>query len=129
MAESINLAWPLQKSNRGAFLTNESTLDAISDDIRLLLITNHGERPIHFDYGANLRQVIFELQGADLRQVAADLINDAVDKWLPFVNLVRVDVFDSTTDSTLRKQEISIEIEFSVGNLDVTRFLKQRIRA
>lgn len=125
---SINLQLPLRKSSKGAFATNVETVRAIADDLRLLILTNHGERVIHGDFGANLRKVIFELQGAQLRQVTKDLINAAVEKWMPFVILNNVIVTDSTVDQTLRQNEIHVKIEFSVGP-GIEGSLEQRIRA
>ena len=125
----INLKFPLQNSSKGAFATNEDTFDAILDDLRILILTNHGERPIHFDFGANLRKVIFEFQGADLRQAIKDSIISAIEQWMSFVNVVSLTVDDETTMSTLKPNQVHITLEFSVGNLDITKTFKQRISA
>lgn len=125
---TINLQFPLKKSAQGAFATNEDTLDAIADDLRILLLSNYGERPILYDFGANLRSVIFESQGESLRQRTSDLIQAAVEKWMPYVRLVRIDVEDFTINSTLLDNEIHVELEFSVGDIDITKVLSQRIR-
>jgi len=129
MATPINLQFPMRRSPQGSFATNESTLDAIADDLKILLLTNYGERPIHYDFGANLREVIFELQGDDLSQSIEDHIVVAIEKWMPFVNVINIDVQDKTTTPTLRSNEIHVKIEFSVGNLDSTKTLEQKISA
>lgn len=129
MADPINLQFPMRRSSKGAFATNETTLEAVADDLRILILSNHGERPIHGDFGANLRQVIFEGQSSDVRQKIKDQIIAAVAKWMPFVNLLQIDVSDSTTDTTLRLNEVHVKITFSVGNIDAAKVLTQRIRA
>jgi len=126
---AINIKWPLEKSPQGSFKTNDATLDAIATDLRLLLITNHGERPIHFDFGANLRSVVFEFEGDELRERMTDSIIEAVEKWMPFVHIKSIEITDSTTNPTLKPHEVDLELEFSVGNLNVLQALKQRIRA
>lgn len=126
MARSINIRFPLRKSSRGAFATNESTIQAVADDLRILISTNHGERPIHFDFGANLRKIIFE-QGPDVKQQIVDAINSAVEKWMPFVILNDIQVTDNTTNTTLRSNEVNVKIAFSVGQLEGV--LEQRLRA
>lgn len=123
----INLKLPLRKSSKGAFASNTNTVDAIKDDLKMLILTNHGERVIHGDYGANLRKVIFDNIGPMLLQSVQDSIVVAVEKWLPFVILNSVIVTDSTTDSTLRENEVHVEIAFSVGS-GINGVLKQRIR-
>lgn len=129
MADPINMKWPMRHGTKGAFETNEDTFDAILDDLKILILTNFGERPVHFDFGANLRPLIFELQGADLRQAINDSVIAAVEKWMPFVNVVNLTVDDETTVTTLRPNEVHITLEFSVGNIDITRILRQRISA
>lgn len=123
---AINLKFPLKRGTAGAFETNQSTIQAVADDLRILILTNYGERPIHYDFGANLRRIIFE-QGADVRQQVRDAIVAAVEKWMPFVVLLEVAVDDVTTDSTLRPNEVHVTITFAVGQLEGA--LEQRIRA
>lgn len=117
----------MQKSAQGAFATNTTTLEAVADDLKLLLLTNHGERPIQSDYGANLRSVIFDVVGEDLRQVVEDLVRSAIEKWMPFVNVLKIEIEDSSTDLTARVNEVIIKLEFSVGNIDSSKILVQRI--
>lgn len=126
MANSINVKFPLRKSAHGAFQTNTSTIDAVKDDLRLLILTNYGERPIHYDFGANLRSIIFE-QGPDVEQKITDAIQAAVEKWMPFVILNSIKVSDSSTNSVLQSNEIRVTINFSVNNIEGV--LEQRVSA
>jgi len=129
MSDPINIKFPLTKGSQGAFDTNVDTLSAVTDDLRILILTNHGERPIHYDFGANLRKVIFEFRGSALRQAIKDSIEVAVEKWMPFVNLLDITVEESTVNPTLRDNEVLVKIKFSIGNIDVNTILVQRIRA
>jgi len=113
---SINIKFPLKRSSQGAFATNDTTIDAVSDDLRILLLSNYGERPIHYDFGANLRSLAFE-QGSGLIGKAENLIVTAIEKWMPFVQLTDLIVEDESTNVTLKPNEISIHLEFKVGEL------------
>lgn len=124
--KSINIKYPLQKSNAGGFATNRTTIEAITDDLRILILSNYGERPIHYDFGANLRKIVFE-QGRDLPQKINNAIRAAVNKWMPFVNILSIDVLDSSTNSTLQDNEVRIRITFAAGQLQGV--LEQNIRA
>lgn len=128
MSNPINICFPLKSSPNGAFATNNTTLDAITDDLRILILTNHGERPIHYDFGANLRSLIFEHQGAELRDMIDNNIRVAVEKWMPYVNILGIEVYDSSNNSTVRQYEIQIKIKFSVGSIDASRVLLQRVK-
>jgi len=129
MANPINIKYPLRHGKAGAFEINEDTFDAIIDDLRILILTNYGERPVHYDFGANLRPLIFEFRGEDLRQAINDSIITAVEKWMPFVNVVSLTVEDETTNHILGPNQIHLKLEFSVGNIDITKILTQRLTA
>jgi len=116
MADPINIKFPLRHGAQGAFATNDDTLAAVADDLTILLLSNFGERPIHSDFGANLRDIIFE-QGIDLKQQVEDNIRVAVDKWMPFVTVGEVDVRTSEDDRNLRPNQIHVKINFFVGQL------------
>ncbi len=122
---SINLTFPLRPGEAGAFETNKSTIDAVVDDLKLLLLSNHGERPIHGDFGANLRTIIFE-PGPNVLQKAEDLVLSAIEKWMPFIQVTNIVVSDSTNNTTLQPNELNIKLNFTVGQIEGS--LNQRIR-
>ena len=124
--EPINIKFPLQRRarHRGEFETNDTTLDAVEDDLKILILTNHGDRPIHYDFGANLRSVLFEAKGEDLSVKIKDAIQDAIDKWMPFVNIIDVNVLDGRAPN-----EVKVQISFSVGNIDEIRIMTQSLSA
>lgn len=125
MANFINIVFPMRRGIQGAFSANTETLRAVSDDLRILLLTNYGERPIHYDFGANLRRILFE-QGDDIKQQINDSIVAAVDKWMPFLVIDEITIQDNKDDSTLRLNEVRVNIDFRVGNLEGS--LSQQIR-
>ena len=116
MANPINIAFPLRKGSQGAFATNDTTLQAVADDLRMLILTNHNERVVHSDFGANLRPIIFEMS-SNVDQQIADAISSAVEKWMPFVNLIDIAVRDERTDANIRPNEIRVTITFSVNQI------------
>ncbi len=128
MATPINMKFPMKMGPKGSFDTNDETLDAVESDLRMLLITNYGDRVIHYDYGTNLRPLVFEFVGDALAQAVKDRILSSVETWMPFVKIVNISVTDSTTNTQLNTNEIHVKIEFTVGNIDVTRVLIQRIK-
>lgn len=114
--KGINLQFPLTKSPQGAFETNKTTISAVTDDLKILILTNFGERPIQYDFGANLRSVIFE-QGPSMEQKIKDLITIAVNKWMPFVILNDIAVLTADNSNNVLQNEVRVRIFFSVGAL------------
>lgn len=85
----IGIKTPLEKGQDvdGLFVMHKNLEDTISDNLRNLLLTNHGERLFRYDYGANLRELAFELGTEEGDTEAILRIREAVSKYLPYVNL------------------------------------------
>lgn len=126
--KSLNIRFPLRRSAHGAFDLNKTTLDAVRDDLKSLIITNWGERIIHYDFGANLRSIIFE-QGEDVKQKIEDAINTAIEKWMPFVNVVDIQTKNQKDDPGLGDYEISLKIIFQVGSTGLEGQLDTKVSA
>jgi phage baseplate assembly protein W len=113
--QPINLAFPLRHGERGAFATNDTTIDAINDDLKILLNTNHGERVIQYDFGANLRAILFE-SGPDVKQQIADNIAVAIEKWLPSLTLENLEVETNDDNLSINENSVQVNIQYNVGN-------------
>ena len=72
----------------GIFEMNYDLGDQITDNLRNLVQTNHGERLGHYDFGANLRPLSLELMGRESFETEAMIrISTATGKYMPFVSL------------------------------------------
>lgn len=86
-------------SSDGIFSMHRDIADQISDNLRNLILTNHGERLGFYDFGANIRPLVFSLGSDDADMIAIERIGVAVGKYMPFVTLdnfqVLIDRFDN----------------------------------
>lgn len=126
--KDLNIAFPLRKGTRGALQTNKLTRDAVRDDLKILILTNHGERLVHGDFGANLRGLIFENMSDDLNAQIENAIVTAVAKWMPFVTVNNIDIKDYTRDSSLPLNAIKLNISFSINGTDLDDSLEVTIK-
>ena len=78
--------------NQGYFATTKTTIDAIKNDIRLLLMTQRGERLFQPFLGMNIRRFLFEQITEDTAIEIENDIVDTIETWLPFVELRNIDV-------------------------------------
>ena len=112
---SVGLDFPISiqaGDTMGYFATTKTTMDAIKNDIRLLLMTQRGERLFQPFLGMNIRRFLFEQITDD---TAIEIENDIVDTfqtWLPFVELRDIDVDLGDQD----RNKISINITFNIQN-------------
>jgi len=112
---------PLRPGIKNVFDVTYSLKDQIADNLRNLLLTNHGERVGLYDYGANLRPVLTEFVSLDdFDSTAIERIKKAVDKWMPYINL---NDFTSKVDRTKNNGKIaaiSLMITYDVPALQIT---------
>tara|TARA_A100001011_G_C13912059_1_gene675488 strand:+ start:148 stop:582 length:435 start_codon:yes stop_codon:yes gene_type:complete len=97
----------------GYFTSTKTTIDAIKNNIKTLLLTEKGERLFQPNLGMNLRRFLFE---QTTENTVIEIENDIVstfEKWLPFVQLndIRIDIGNQD------KNQIKIGIDFNVVNI------------
>lgn len=85
----IGIKTPLQLSNGANELLemHMSFEDALADNFRNMILTNHGERLNHYDFGANLRELTFELGTEQGDTKAIRRISATTSKYMPYISL------------------------------------------
>tara|TARA_Y100000593_G_scaffold92119_1_gene182735 strand:+ start:206 stop:706 length:501 start_codon:yes stop_codon:yes gene_type:complete len=85
----IGIKTPLELGvgKSGLFEMHYSLKGVIADNLRNLILTNHGERLGMYDFGANLQELCMELGQEDADNEAIMRISRAVKKYMSFVEL------------------------------------------
>ena len=103
----IGIGFPL---NVGTPNQNFTTTQQIHDNLRNLILTMKGERPMQPDFGSDLYLLLFEpLYQESLAQAARDAIKSAVANWMPFITIQQVIVTPDTENS-----KVGIEVNYAV---------------
>tara|TARA_R110000751_G_scaffold162769_1_gene269215 strand:- start:268 stop:693 length:426 start_codon:yes stop_codon:yes gene_type:complete len=92
------------------------SIDQAIENVKNLLLTRKGERLIHINFGTELLNILFEPNVADLKDEIRDIINDAIDYWLPYVNIDNIDIITAEDDPSL-PHNIKITITVSINEL------------
>lgn len=95
----IGIKTPLRYGTNALYEMNTDIFDQIRDNLRNLIMTNHGERLVFYDFGANLAELATErasLEGYDTE--VATRIATAVARWMPFVSLDEMIPIDDPDD-------------------------------
>lgn len=107
----INIQFPFSDDPDGKFLKmNDDAKKAIKADLMHLLLTNKGERLYMPDFGANLRQYVFEQNDEPSWNGIRNEINTAVRKYIP--NLIITEL--STTPSEDNDHAVVVKIDYTV---------------
>ena len=107
---SVGIEFPFGKTTGdGYFKSTKTTIDAVKNNIRLLLQTQRGERVFQPNLGMNLRSLIFEPLNEDITIQIENNIVDVFGRWLPFVDLRGIEVVRNDN-----LNQVNINIKFSV---------------
>ena len=104
----VGLSFPLGYLGKGMFNRTKTLAEQARHNMKNLLLTNLGERPHQTEFGSRLLEVVFEFKDDALIE---QVINEAVDKWLPYVTINSV---TSVVDST-NPNRLNVSIDFSVS--------------
>ena len=90
----------------------------LRDNFKNMLNTNHGDRYMFYDFGANLFPLAFELGSDDVDAVALQNISNTTQKYMPFITLETFEPFkERAEDGSLAR--VGIRVTFSVPALNV----------
>lgn len=115
----IGIKTPVRLSNSSGelFEMHENILGQVKDNFKNLLLTNHGERLGMHDFGANLRELTFELGNENFDEEAIRRIKLSCKKYMPFLELLTFEPFNKkNTDIGLA--EVGFTITYSVPLAD-----------
>ena len=111
---SVGIDFPFARvpNQDGYFKTTKTTIDAIKNNIKLLLQTEQGERVFQPTLGMGLKQFVFEQINENTTIEIENNIVDVFNTWLPFIDLKDIQI---NTDSENRvNNKININITFSI---------------
>lgn len=98
----INIQFPFKDSAENNFV--ELTRDfkkAVKADLMHLLLTNKGERLYMPDFGANIRQYLFDPNDDVAHNSIKTEINDAIKKYIPNLQVTELSVTKSEENENL----------------------------
>ena len=112
---SVGIDFPFARvpNGDGYFKTTKSTIDAIKNNIKLLLQTEQGERVFQPNLGMGLKRFVFEQITEDTTIEIENNIVDVFETWLPFVDLKDIQINIDSENQTNNK--IGINITFSIN--------------
>lgn len=114
----VGIRTPVSLSDDGkSFLKMHGNFpDQVHDNLRNLVLTNHGERLGLPDFGANLAELTFEMQDEDVQGEAMNRVSRTVRKYMPYVELETFSPFIENFDNK-EVAKIGLTIGYKVPKL------------
>jgi phage baseplate assembly protein W len=110
---AIGITLPLQFAEN-TFAQSFKTSEQAKSNIKNVLLTKKGERPMQPEFGSGLQEILFDFNDDELAGKIESTINEAIQQWLPYVNIedILVENGNYERDNNL----VNISITFSVLN-------------
>ena len=113
---NIGIDYPLYKSDgpEGWFGTTKTTLTSVKNNIKMLMMTEKGERYLQPELGLGLRKFLFEPVNDDTLLLIREDITSTIKKWLPFVEIRNMEITFNDWDDEVGKNTLNISLVFSI---------------
>ena len=92
MAKGIGITLPLQIGNTGYFEQSLDTLTQVKSNFINLILTRRGERVHQPEFGCGIHEYLFEQLTPENVEGARLSVVDAVQKWMPFLELIKFEL-------------------------------------
>ena len=117
----LGIKTPLRpgRGSSGLFDMHTDSGAQIRDNLKNLLLTNHGERPGVYDFGANLRHFAFELQSPNFDSLVITSVKNTVEKFMPYIKLRQLELTDNTIENLPENASVKLRIIYDVSDLGI----------
>lgn len=88
----VGICIPYSNGNSGFFKQTFSDVERAHTNLKMLLLTAKGERPLVPTYGSDLRSLLFSPDQEQYDSLLVDAVHDATEKWMPEIVILNVDV-------------------------------------
>ena len=110
MSEGLSIALPLSLDEKDGPYKSNVTLDEVAQqNIKMIVLTNPGERVMEPDFGVGLQRFLFELDTPFLVSDIKTRINTQVEKYAPFIKILELNINVDSDNGFL-----SAEIKYAV---------------
>lgn len=122
MFKGYSVALPLNYNKEdGPYALNKSMIDVVKQNLRMLVLTDRGERIMLPNFGVGLRRFLFNNFSQTTKIEIESAIIEQVKRYMPFVSIQSVDVLEDTND--INKLVVQISFYVSALNLKDTLVL------
>ena len=113
LQKNIVIGVSLPFNAKGVFNKTYSTKDQIKSNLINLLLTDKGERIMNPEFGADLRKSLFENMTVDSTELLKIKITDAINIFIPEIELGNIDVENDFDYNTLN---VTVNYRLKISN-------------
>lgn len=95
MNNTIGPSLPLSIDKKNGFLMIDNYVDEIKQNLRILFLTNPGERVWNPGFGLGIRNLLFENPATNVEEIIQTRIRQQVKFYFPFIVINDIGIFSS----------------------------------
>ena len=107
---SIGFTLPLRRADGGYFEMSNDLLTQIKSNFINLVSTMKGERMSNPEFGCDIHQSVFNFNNEELPNKARESVEEAVARWMPYIELEKFEV--NTIDADKERQTARIYMSY-----------------
>jgi len=111
---------PLERDTIYGYAMNETIKEMITQNLKMLLLTNPGERVMEPDFGVGLNQYLFEYFTPSTYEKIETRIREQVATYMPAIRITKIDFGNPTPDAN----KLGFSVEYSIPNIGVKDLLE-----
>tara|TARA_B100000287_G_scaffold434921_1_gene500954 strand:- start:114 stop:632 length:519 start_codon:yes stop_codon:yes gene_type:complete len=104
----IKLPFSNKTGGDGYFESSKTTIESIKNNIKMLLNTNKGERVFQPNLGISIKEFLFEPLNDEHQIQIENIIVEALEMWMPFVELTSIEMVDSSN-------QLNVKLGFNIN--------------
>ena len=101
MANNISVKAPLRIDETFGYAMNNSHRDLVKQNLKMLILTNPGERVMIPNFGVGIIKFLFEFPTAETNGAIISKIQEQVGLFMPFLNIEDITITEDETESAL----------------------------
>jgi phage baseplate assembly protein W len=118
MTRSLSPKIPVVPDEEHGFAMNVGFVELVLQNLKMIILTNPGERVMEPNFGVGLKKFLFEQNNHFTHGEIKTKIINQVKEYMPFVSISQIYFFDSEKKQELPDNYLSIIIDFYIIPLD-----------
>ena len=107
---SYSVGLPLTYDSGNGFIMLKKLKNVIKQNLKMLLLTNPGERVMEPDFGVGMKRYLFESFGTDVFSRIDSKIREQVSRYMPAISITRINFHTLDPDGN----RIAFSLEYSI---------------
>ena len=117
---SIGPRLPLTLNSSDGYTSIKTLKTMIKQNLKMLILTNPGERVMNPEFGVGIKQFLFENFQSDVYTRIDEKIREQVNFYLPVVSIVKIELGRLNQDQNI----LALRIEYAIPDISTRDLLE-----